>query len=591
MGNNYDFRFNPKRPSTEEITRHKNFDRLLTRFRQEQGLRSKRLQRIRRLYIGSAAAAAVVALVVIGGGIFTSPQDQQLSPTAYFEQRAFINQPIPEIASQTDVSSFTVDVNQGGVYEYPSGSRLVIPAAAFADDYGNLIEGEVDIFYKEKYDYVDFFLSGIPLKYDSAQHRYQLESAGIIEIYAEKNGRPVQIAPNKNIEVELVSEVYLNDLSTSASPEYYVYQLDTFNRAWSYYATNEMELVGDLILDSKDPLLKYKQELVSRLKDIETRLAVDQAALEHQYPRPVAPIRPQVADGNRPTLELDFLNGDLSIEDNSNGVVQSELAKLQRDYEGVIWQISPNSPAYDERAFGVEWEAIKVRPTNNNDYELTLIHPQNQLTLIVTPVLVGSDYEQAIDQYEIAKADYEQQLEARNSQIQAQSIALKNSVDAQKSAIIDAYNSQLQALKTSGVRFLAGESLLAKRKAISRFMVSNLGIWNCARPIQVEGQPIRTAFKDQYGEVYRNHTLYVAEKGSNTLYQYYANGDSEIVLSPEKTYLMWIVTDDNKIASVNPSMQNWQHTDESEVSSYTFQLQLSPSAASDAEALRQLLDF
>ena len=591
MGNNYDFRFNPKRPSKEEITRHKNFDRLLMRFKQEQGLRSKRLQRIRRLYVSSAAAAAVVALFVIGGGIFTAPKDAQLSPTAYFEQREFINQPIPEITAQSDVASFTVDVNQGGVYEYPSGSRLVIPAAAFADDYGNLIEGEVEIFYKEKYGHVDFFLSGIPLSYDSAQYHYQLESAGIIEIYAEQNGRRIQIAPDKNIEVELVSEIYLSDLSTPANPDYYIYQLDTFNRSWAYYGTNKLELVGDLMLDGNDPLLKYKKELVSRLKDIETRLAVDQAALESQYPKPIAPIRPQAADGNKPTLELDFLNSDLSIEDNSNGAVQSELAKLQRDYEGVIWQISPNSPAYDERAFGVEWEAIKVRPTNNNDYELTLIHPQNQLTLIVTPVLVGSDYNQAISQYEKAQADYEQKLAERENQIQAQSIALKNSIDAQKAAIIDAYNSQLQALKTSGVSFLPKESLIAKRKAISRFMVSNLGIWNCARPMQPEGKRILTAFKDQYGEVYRDHTLYVAEKGSNTLYQYYANGDSEILLSPEKTYLMWVVTDDNKIASVNPSMQNWQKNNKSEVPNYTFQLQLTPSAVSDAEALRQLLEF
>ena len=368
MGNNYNFKINPRLPSSEEIQRHKDFGALLRQYKgQQESRRTRRLRRLRVVSASSAAAAAVAAIAIVLGGIFSAPNEPARTAEEYFAQQEFIKPPLAKDI-QPQFASFRVDANQGGVYEYPSGSRLVVPAAAFADDRGRLIEGEVDIRYREMHDYVDFFLSGVPLTYDSAGVKYHLESAGMIEIYAEQDGKRVQLAPGKNIDVELVSEIIVSSFNLNVPPRYHVYQLDTFSREWLYQDVDNIQFIEDEILEESDPLFQYKKELLSSYDAIESRVAEQLRALESSIPKPVEPLRPQRAAPGRPTLELNFLDGSLNVEDTQNGEVQDELAKLQRMYKGVIWQISPSSPAFDERAFNVSWQSVRIRPANNRDY-------------------------------------------------------------------------------------------------------------------------------------------------------------------------------------------------------------------------------
>jgi len=584
MGNNYNFKFNPKPPSSEEMNRHKDFGKLLWRFKAEQTQQQRRT-RIRRLTVVSAAAAAVALILMLASGIFTIGQQPQMTAEAFFEQQDFITPPLPEVQKNA-FTSFRVNADQGGVYEYPSGSRLVVPATAFADDYGNQINGEVDIYYREMHDYVDFFLSGLPLRYDSAGHRFQLESAGAIEIYAEQNGKPVKMAAGKAIDVVLASEIFLSNVEGEIVPPFNVYQIDTFNRDWIYQDLDRIEMTDDKILDEEDPLYTYKKDLFSRLEDIEERARIDMAALDQQYPKPVAPIKPKRANGNQPTLELNFFNGDIEIEDTENGQIESELARLYEKYDGVIWQISPSSPAFDERAFGVEWESVFIRPTNSREYELTLIHPQNQLTLVVSPVLLGNDYEKAMNQYQSELEEYEEALKTREEKLSTQKIALERSVEAQKAAVMDAYHSQLEALRTTGVQFAEGQAYQSKREIINHFSATSFGIWNCARPIQQEGTVVEASLRSQFGKPYRNHIAYVVPKGKNTLYRYYANGAIPMSLSADEDYLIWVVTEDNYIALTKPNTSSF--TDKKD---HTFTLDVKKDKIEQEKKIRAILQF
>ena len=587
MGNNYEFKFNPKKPSREEIARHKDFGKLLKRYQSEQRESDRRIARIRRIYIGSAVAAAIAAVAILMGGFFSSPTVPTITAEAYFQQKDFVAPPIKEI-EKNQFASFRVEADKGGVYEYPSGSRLVIPASAFADDYGTLIQGEVDVYYREMYDYVDFFTSGINMKYDSTNNTYFLESAGMVEIYAEQNGQRLQLAAGKTFDIELVSEIYLSDADASSIPAYHIYQIDTFNHNWIYHGQNKMKVSDEKMLDESDPLYKYKKDLFDRLSDIENRAAIDLLALEKQYPKPIAPLKPQRADGNLPTLELNFLDGSINVEDSENGNLQSELAKMQQAYSGIIWQVSPNSPAYDERAFGVEWESVNIRPTNSRDYELTLIHPQNQLTLIVAPVLTGNEYQRAMSNYQTELVAYEAALAEREQLLVNQKEALEASIKAQKAAVMDAYKTQLEALRTTGLQYNERSMLLAKRKVVNHFTAPGLGIWNCARPVASGGETIIAAFRDQYGERYTNHTTYVVRKGSNHIRQYYANGKTDLQLIPDADYLIWVVSDDQKIAVLHPDNFNWPKDSEA---TYTFQLELKDKTFDSKEEIRNILQF
>ena len=179
MEKNYNFRFKLEEPSSEDIQQRMDFAALLQQYEAAPAPALAR-GRVRRLvYLVSAAAAAVLLLV----SLFFWSQPKQFTPEEYFAQQDYVHPPLPNL--QPPYQKNTVaDAYKGGIIEYPSGSRLVVPASAFMNDRGKLIGGEVEVHYRELHDYIDFFVSGIPLAYDSVGLQRYLTSAGMVEIYA-----------------------------------------------------------------------------------------------------------------------------------------------------------------------------------------------------------------------------------------------------------------------------------------------------------------------------------------------------------------------------------------------------------------------
>ncbi|MDQ3111659.1 MAG: hypothetical protein M3R17_17355 [Bacteroidota bacterium] len=99
-------------------------------------------------------------------------------------------------------SVYTTNATTGGLVEYPSGTKILIPSHAFVDAAGNEIKGDVTIDYREFRDPVDILVSGIPMVYDSAGISGDFESAGMFEINASVNGKEVFLAPGKKVDVE-----------------------------------------------------------------------------------------------------------------------------------------------------------------------------------------------------------------------------------------------------------------------------------------------------------------------------------------------------------------------------------------------------
>lgn len=586
MSKNYKFRINPPPPSREEMAKHKDFEALLQRYESVQKRNQARIRRMRTVYISGAIAASVAVVLILLGGVFSAPEAPQLSAEAYFEQQPFASPPIEALAAP-QFASFTVDTEKGGAYEYPSGSKLVVPASAFANDYGRLIEGEVTVYYREMHDFVDFFSAGIPMQYDSASLAYNLQSIGMIEIYAEQNGQPVKLLPKKSIDIELYSEVFVSGAEEATRLPYQLYRLDTIISNWRYQGNTTAEMLPGTEVVPEDPLFAQKQALMKDLQALERRKQEAVAMLESRIPQPVKPLRPQPAEGDFATLELDFLDGQLQIEDTENGRVKEELAQLQRMYENVIWKISPNSPAFDERAFGVEWEAARIRPLNQRDYELTLVHPQNELTLIVTPVLFGADYDRALDRYSQELQDYQLAMESREAKLKAARDSITQQAAAEEEAVIAAYDEQVETLKATGTYQDDGNRYLVRRKVVSRFAADKLGVWNCARPEQLPQQALTYDFKDQNGKAYNSHTAYLVNYGSNTLQRFYTGGKSMPALQADRQQLLWLVTDDQRIAVLPPEELQAVNTDEAR----TLRLNLLDQRITAEADVRALLHF
>lgn len=579
MSNNYHIRFNQQPPSSEDIAKHKDFDALLTQFQAEketapQPVR-RRPARIRQLYYvsGAVAAALIGALLIIGIPDFSG---SALSEKEYFAQQDYVNPPLNHI--KPTFASFKVDVNQGGVYEYESGSRIVVPAAAFMNDYGSLISGEVEIFYREMHDHVDFFMAGIPMTYDSAGVTYLMESAGMVEIYAEQNGVRVKMAPNKNIDVELVSTINVPNLNVP--PGYNIYKLDTASRNWVYQNVDLIQILDEPLQQEEGPLKALKEQLLNDLAAIDNEALLALQEIENSVPKPVAPIEPRAMSDDGPTFEMNILDGILQEG-------QEELQVLQDQFGNVIWQVAADNPDYDERAFGVVWQNAKLIKKGEQDYQLTLIHEARQVNLNIIPVLTGDDYDTAMESYQSDLAAYQEVLKAWEAQVADQKAAIEAKAAEKREKAQNDYLAKLNELSAASTEISSDQKLL-KRKVVNRFQANEFGIWNCDRLIAPSDYTLKASFQQADGEKIDQKVGYLVDKTKNTIYRFYINNKSDIQFNSDSKNLLWIVTSDDQIAICKP--EDLKRINQKK-GSHTFQVQPIEKEINSEADLRKYLEF
>ncbi len=576
MSKQYDIRINPPQPSSEEIARHKNFDALLEQYQQSKATPQPGARVVRFSLLSRYAAAAAVLVIAVYGAFYLL-QPAADAEVAFFKSRPHVLKPFSDPVLAEAPLTLKVSADNGGVLEYPSGSRLVIPSKAFMSDRGKLIEGEVDIHYREMNDYVDFFLAGMPMNYDSAGMRFEMESAGIVEIYAEQNGERVNIAPGKAISVELVS--FILRAPNTLIPQFNVYKLDTTSRKWVYQDINNLQVVEDY-LDPLDPAYAIKKSHQDALKAIENKGILEMQRFQAMTPVPEAPSRPQKQNGSQPTIELQFTDDNVIFED-QNGLANGEATRLEKLYKGTIWQISPRNKGLDERAFRVEWESTRLKPINDQEYELTFVSGTKELKLIVSPVLMDNDYEQALRSYEAAMLVYEQKMAERESLLQEQRVAIQQRIDAEKTA-------EQRAFEAQNADLLSSSNMgMIKSKVINRFEVASLGIWSCDRPVPPASKEINAQFTDQNGAPIEGTVGYIADKNHNTLRRFLITEDAKMNFDADSDNLLWMVTQDDKMAIVKPE----QFRQVGNNGAHTFSFDVINQKISSEEDVRALLKF
>ena len=148
-----------------------------------------------------------------------------------------IQEPIPTlgiIAEQTTVSAEEASELQLGA------TLFQIPENAFVDASGAIVSGKVDLSYREFNDPTTIFLSGIPMKYDSAGMAYDFQSAGMMEFRASQNGVEVFPNPEALIEASIGTDWQGEDFN--------LYQLDDASGTWE---TSEQKIeVAQAALDT-----------------------------------------------------------------------------------------------------------------------------------------------------------------------------------------------------------------------------------------------------------------------------------------------------------------------------------------------------
>lgn len=563
MKQNYNIKLNPKKLSSEDIARHQDFDALLKQFEAEKTTQpTQKTAKIRKMrplyyYIGAAAAAMIGLLIYFNVG----GSDYATESAEFFAARDFVSSPIESAKPQ--FASYKINANEGGVYEYRSGSRLVVPASAFINDRGELVQGEVEIKYREYHDYIDFYLSGIPMTYDSAGTTYNLESAGMMEIYAEKDGQKVKFAPGKSIDVELHSAINA-PAHLNVPPNYNIYKLDSEKRNWIYHRRDDMELVAepqDLKLDESDPLYDVKKAYADKLELLAVNEANELAKVEATVPKPSEPLKPKKATRTDNVFALDF--NDLSAEIDDRFLSDAEkgeakqaerdLAGLYQEYEQMLWKVSNQSGISAEK-FAQQYnqvDGITIKKVNSRDYEFTLINGSSATKVIVNPVLTGADYEKALATFNQEFAKYSTEIKAREATLTDKKEAIKNRFAQEKEMAEAAFQNQLVAMQNAGNNHQAIDHII-KRKVVNRFKATEMGIWNCDRPIPPFEQKINASFVDKDGNKFDGRMAYLVDKSRNTVVRFYTTDKTPMNYNKNSDNLLWLLTEDNKIAVFRP---------------------------------------
>ena len=133
-----------------------------------------------------------------------------------------IKPPLEEL--QIPLIDYTINTSKDTLIRYNAATQIRIPEAAFLDTDGNVITSEVKLRFRSFSNPVEIFLSGLPMEYTSGGEDKVFESAGMLEILAQADGKEVFTNPNSKIEVDF--------LSLDASNEFNVYTLDTLSGQW-----------------------------------------------------------------------------------------------------------------------------------------------------------------------------------------------------------------------------------------------------------------------------------------------------------------------------------------------------------------------
>ncbi len=525
---NYNIKIDQPQPSASDIQKHMDFDGLLGKMGAVPDPTPTG-----KIVSGNFWQYSIGALLVGAAAVallFFNPhwlENQQADPMTVHN---YVNPPIKDIQAQ--FASFKVDANKGGTFEYGNGSKVIVPPAVFVDKDGKEITGEVELNYREFHDFVDFFLSGIPMHYDSAGTRYQLESSGMMEIQANQNGTPLNIKPQSTIDIELMSNV-----AAGKELDYNIYFLDEKQENWSYVCKDKIEKQPTV-----SPLEKTKTEIkqiniaINKLEARETAI-VNQ--LEAEIPAPPKPRRPEEAK------ESDYI---FNFE-----VDKSEFPEIAA-YDKVLWKVGTNNPTFQKRWYKVDWDDVELKKISKLDYQMTLLSENEVVELSVSPVLKGEDLRKA--QAEFAEKDkvYQAEFLARQQAI-AKKKQERTRAIAERKKELKAKKQQVQAkikdLQAKGNDREAVEVMM-QQNIKNQFAVSRFGTWNCDIPLPSYEHILVSNFVDENQQSYKGNAVFHVDKNTNTIMTFYISGKDKLWYDIRSENLLWLVTKEGKLAVFDP---------------------------------------
>ena len=588
MKDNYKFNQDPKEPSASDIQKHKNFDNLLQNFQQ---VPTPKKPWLKIIGIGATAIAAAVVGIYF---MFSKPKNDTHFETPLVAA-GVVKEPIKDLSKP--FTNYEIDNSKGGAITYPSGSVVTVPANAFVRPNGEPATGKVNVQYREFHDAVDIFLSGIPMNYDSLGKKYQLESAGMMEIYANQNGEKLALASDKSLDIALKSNI------TSDEQQYNIYELDANTKKWTYRTSDRIERLMNTKVVKED-----KNEMSQKQVEIDSSFTVDTEntkgkkqylALQKEITtyENTAPLIPQKPSGKEFVFDINF--DGLKYNNNSPKGIGRSLKDKQDDvndvkkklYQGTMWKLSNSTEKLPADYGQTQWEDVDISDNGNNAFVLTLKKEDKLIKLNVAPVLIGKNYEKAMAEYKARFDEYEAKLKEKQDKLANLRSNFEAEQKVEREMASKSAKEKAAYYTANGHQSLATEELI-KEQVINHFKVATLGLWNCDRPLPEDMLGIKANFKVRKDVTLDNQLAFMASKTRNTVYSFYTHRDVTMVFNPNDEYTIWIVTEENKLAIVKPDeFLAMKKMNIKANQQYNFNMTLSPKPLNSEAEIRAALNI
>lgn len=162
----------------------------------------------------------------------------------------------------------SIPTDEDVLVKLTDGSTLEVPANAFVDHKGKVIEGKVELIYEPYNNAAEIIASGIPMTYhDEEGHTQQLESAGMFQLQGFAEGEEVNIAEGKSIEVNLKSDI---------KGDYQLFQMDPSTTNATGEGNGKWEMISTPAFEQPDDpnlfRLKFNKTLYNDLKPFDRKV-------------------------------------------------------------------------------------------------------------------------------------------------------------------------------------------------------------------------------------------------------------------------------------------------------------------------------
>jgi hypothetical protein len=518
MKDNYNIKTNPPELSSEQISKHQDFDALFAKFQDAEvppnsetvdstPVRSiseeKKVSPI--LKYGTGALMAVAASVLLVFMIRQSMSNGNfIVPTDQMNELYALQAPMPSI--QKPYGNLVVtEAEKGETLNYESGSKIIVPASAFVDEKGKPVKGKVDIQYREFNDHVDMFLAGVPKELDKHQN---LQSVGMMEIQGFQDGKEVYLSMDKTLEVELKGRVATNIPTSDLKVYVYGKQQDT----WEYSTTDNVEVLASSATTNGTTAGSNSKTMIEAPKTNEELEKEARRTLAKSEPK--QPIKPGVGEN------MQIFNFNIDEEE------FPELAAYNQDL-----QLMALASQMTAGTFDTSWNSVKVTGVGADKYNMELVYETNEGNIVRS-----FEVYPAVEDTEEANSLYEEKLKEYD-------IRMK----------------QWEADVLVEVQHLSEEENIADnndwKEIVNRFKINRFGLWNCGKKVNFEDVlKVNANFVDENGGAIAISKLFVTNKNKQ-LYYFAPNiankSTAELKYEATSENKIWALTEDNELLVAN----------------------------------------